>query len=310
MTSGKTRERIHCLLLLLTALIWGISFVSQSEGGDALGPYAFNSARSIIGSIVLLPVIRFIDYKGNKKKPVTKADKKLLWKAGILCGLALFAATNLQQVGMYYGTSAGKAGFLTAIYILLVPILGLFLKKKCGWNVWVGVAMGLLGLYLLCIKGGFAMESSDLLVLGCALFFSVQILLVDKYSPIVDGVRLSSIQFMVVGVLGFIVSFCVEMNASIQGLVDWLALVPNKGALIALLYSGVMSSGVAYTLQIVAQDGVNPTVASLLMSFESVFAALAGWIILGEALSTRELLGCVILFGAIVLAQLPGKIRK
>ena len=293
-------------LLVLTALIWGIAFVAQTTGGDTVGAFSFNCIRSLIGGIVLIPVIHVLDTKTDKK-PKTAAEKKTLLTGGIACGCVMFIASSFQQLGISLGTEAGKAGFLTACYILLVPILGLFLKKKCGWNIWIGVVLTLAGLYLLCMNGttGFSLRFSDGLVIICAVCFSLHILLVDHFSPLVDGVRLSSIQFIISGLIGLIPTFFVDMHHSLSGFYAWLPALQSWNAWIPILYAGVMSCGVAYTLQIIGQNGLNPTIASLLMSLESVFSVLAGWIILGQKLTPREILGCVIIFVAIVLAQIP-----
>ena len=301
----KQNVRNSCLLVL-TALIWGIAFVAQTTGGDTVGAFSFNCIRSLIGGIVLIPVIHVLDTKTDKK-PKTAAEKKTLLTGGIACGCVMFIASSFQQLGINLGTEAGKAGFLTACYILLVPILGLFLKKKCGWNIWIGVVLTLAGLYLLCMNGttGFSLRFSDGLVIICAVCFSLHILLVDHFSPLVDGVRLSSIQFIISGLIGLIPTFFVDMHHSLSGFYAWLPALQSWNAWIPILYAGVMSCGVAYTLQIIGQNGLNPTIASLLMSLESVFSVLAGWIILGQKLTAREILGCVIIFAAIVLAQLP-----
>lgn len=301
----KQNVRNSCLLVL-TALIWGIAFVAQTTGGDTIGAFSFNCIRSLIGGIVLIPVIHVLDTKTDKK-PKTAAEKKTLLTGGIACGCVMFIASSFQQLGINLGTEAGKAGFLTACYILLVPILGLFLKKKCGWNIWIGVVLTLAGLYLLCMNGttGFSLRFSDGLVIICAVCFSLHILLVDHFSPLVDGVRLSSIQFIISGLIGLIPTFFVDMHHSLSGFYAWLPALQSWNAWIPILYAGVMSCGVAYTLQIIGQNGLNPTIASLLMSLESVFSVLAGWIILGQKLTPREILGCVIIFAAIVLAQLP-----
>lgn len=293
-------------LLVLTALIWGIAFVAQTTGGDTVGAFSFNCIRSLIGGIVLIPVIHVLDTKTDKK-PKTAAEKKTLLTGGIACGCVMFIASSFQQLGISLGTEAGKAGFLTACYILLVPILGLFLKKKCGWNIWIGVVLTLAGLYLLCMNGttGFSLRFSDGLVIICAVCFSLHILLVDHFSPLVDGVRLSSIQFIVSGLIGLIPTFFMDMHHSLSGFYAWLPALQSWNAWIPILYAGVMSCGVGYTLQIIGQNGLNPTIASLLMSLESVFSVLAGWIIIGQKLTPREILGCVIIFVAIVLAQIP-----
>lgn len=299
-------KKRNSLLLILTALIWGVSFAAQSEGGNAVGSYTFNCIRCLIGSAVLVPVILLSDRrKPASRKPVSREEKRAVLCGGISCGIILCLASNLQQVGINMGTPAGKAGFLTACYILLVPILGLFLKKKCGTNTWIGVALTLIGLYLLCMNGSFTLQTSDLLLLLCALAFAVHILVIDHFSPLVDGVRMSCIQFFVAGLLSAIPMFFADMGHCAAGIKAWAPALTSFPAWISILYAGVLSCGVAYTLQIVGQQGVNPTVASLLLSLESVFSVLAGWVILNEKLGTRELTGCVLIFAAVVLAQLP-----
>ena len=304
------QKRNSCLLVL-TALIWGIAFVAQSEGGDAVGPYTFNCIRCLIGSAVLVPVIMLLDKMGlTSKKPVTAAEKKTLLLGGVSCGVILCIASNLQQLGIFFGSSAGKAGFLTACYILLVPILGIFLKKKCGWNIGVGVGLTLVGLYLLCMNGSLSLQFSDVLLLLCALMFAVHILVIDHFSPLVDGVRMSCIQFLVAGVLSAIPMFFVDMGHSAAGITAWAPALLTLDAWIPILYAGILSCGAGYTLQIIGQQGVNPTVASLLMSLESVFSVLAGWVLLGEKMGAKELSGCALIFCAVVLAQIPIKNRE
>jgi len=293
-----SRQIRNSLLLVLTAFIWGTAFVAQSKGGQALGPFSFNCIRSLVGSVVLLPVIRLLDkINPNNKKPKTAAERRKLWIGGLCCGMALFFASSAQQLGLYYGTPAGKAGFLTACYILLVPILGLFLKKKCGWNIWLGMVITIVGLYLLCMTAGsLSFQNSDLFVLLCAFLFAIHILVIDHFSPKADGVRIACTQFFITGVLSAIPMFLFETPR----LSDIFA------AAVPVLYAGVLSSGVAYTLQIVAQKDADPTVASLILSLESVFSVLGGWVILGQKLSSREIAGCILMFSAIILAQLPG----
>ena len=304
MHTSKTKR--NSILLVITALIWGVAFVAQSEGGDAVGPYTFNGIRSLIGGAVLLPVIVLLDRLGfTSRRPQTKEEKRTLWTGGICCGAILFIASSLQQLGMYLGTPVGKAGFLTSCYIILVPILGLFLKKTCGWNIWAGVAITVVGLYLLCMDGGLYLQLSDLLVFLCAVVFAMHILTVDHFSPLVDGVRMSCIQFWVCGLLSMVPMMVFEMKPLSGGMAAWISGLGTWGAWIAILYAGVMSCGVAYTLQIVGQEDVNPTVASLLMSLESVFSVLAGAVLLQEYLNFRELAGCVLIFAAVILAQLP-----
>ena len=299
----------NSFLLVLAAFIWGIAFVAQSTGGDAVGPYTFNCIRSVIGSLVLLPVIKLSDrLHWSRKKPVSRQDRRTLLTGGVACGIALSVASNLQQVGIYLGSPVGKAGFLTACYMLIVPILGLFLKKKCGWNVWLGIVIAMVGLYLLCMQGSFSIQFSDFLLLLCALAFAVQILIVDHFADMVDGVRMACIQFLVCGIISAIPMIFVDMGLSVSEISEWASAFVDPYAWIPILYAGVLSCGVAYTLQIIGQRGLNPTVASLLMSLESVFSVLAGWVLLGEALSVREILGCILIFSAVVLAQL--QVRK
>lgn len=288
----------NSLLLLLTATIWGVAFVAQSVGMDYVGGFTFNMARSLIGSAVLLPVIWFMGRNSSKKAEETQGSgsrKDLLW-GGLACGILMCLASNFQQFGIKY-TTVGKAGFITACYIVLVPILGLFLKKKCSPFIWLAVAMSVAGLYLLCITDGFSIGKGDILVLICAVLFSFHILVIDYYSPKVDGVKLSCIQFLVCGILSGIPALIFEKPEMCAVLTAWQP----------ILYAGVMSCGVAYTLQIIGQKNMNPTVASLILSLESCISVLAGWVILGQQLSAREITGCVIMFAAIILAQLPQK---
>ena len=289
----------NSLMLFLTAAIWGVAFVAQSVGMDYVGAFTFNAVRCLMGAVVLLPLIFFMKSKEEPKHLTAeekKAGRKTLIIGGISCGVFLFLASNFQQFGIKY-TTVGKAGFITACYIVIVPILGLFMKKKCSSYIWAAVAMALIGLYLLCIKDGFSIGKGDILVLICAFLFSLHILVIDHFSPMADGVKLSCIQFLVSGILSGIPALLLEK--------------PQFSSLIAawqpLLYAGIMSCGVAYTLQIVGQKDMNPTVASLILSLESCISVIAGWMILGQSLSTREIIGCVIMFCAIILAQLPQK---
>lgn len=308
MSSQKMK---HSLLLVLAAFIWGTAFVAQSVGGDACGPYTFNGIRSILGGLILIPVIYILDKLGfSKNKPITKAEKKTLLLGGTLCGIVLCLGSNVQQLGLYLGASAGKAGFLTACYILLVPIFGIFLKKKCGLNIWIGVILTFIGLYLLCFNGSLTFNKSDMLVLLCAFFFAFHILIIDHFSPLVDGIRMSCIQFFVCGIITLIPMFIFDMGHSFHNLSNWAAPFTSIDIWIPLLYAGFLSSGVAYTLQIIGQSNVNPTVASLILSLESVFAVIAGWVLLNEKMGIKELSGCALIFTAIILAQLPGKLKN
>ena len=293
----------NSLLLLLAAIVWGIAFVAQSVGMDYVGGFTFNAVRSLIGSAVLVPLIFILNPKRSSSAAIstdssvsdTKKRKDLIL-GGISCGICLCLASNFQQFGIKY-TTVGKAGFITACYIVIVPIIGLFLGKKCSKFIWAAVVMALIGLYLLCITDGFSIGKGDLLVLVCAFLFSMHILVVDHFSPKVDGVKLSCIQFLTCGILSGIPALLFEHPELSSILAAWQP----------ILYAGVMSCGVGYTLQIIGQKNMNPTVASLILSLESCISVLAGWIILGQQLSAREILGCVIMFAAIILAQLPQK---
>ena len=302
----KTKTRRNSCFLVITAFIWGVAFVAQSAGGNAVGPYSFNFTRNIIGCLVLLPVIALLEKLGfASRKSSTKAERKQLILGGICCGCALFAASTLQQVGINSGVSAGKAGFFTACYIILVPIFGIFLKRKCGWNVWLGVLLTVGGLYLLSMSGNEGIQTADLLVMLCAVCFAVHILVIDHFTSLVDGVRMASIQFLTCGLLSAIPMILCEIGFAPGGLSAWAGGFCSQTAWIAILYAGIGSSGIAYTLQIVGQEDVNPTIASLIMSLESVFSAFAGWLILHETMSAKELLGCGLVFAAVVLAQIP-----
>lgn len=295
-------QRKHTFLLLLTAFIWGVAFVAQSVGMDYVGPWTFTSARSIIGALFLIPCITLLDkLKSHEASPSDPNERKvqnpkLLFFGGCCCGTALAIASMLQQYGIAH-TTVGKAGFITALYIVIVPILGIFMKRKPNLRIWISVILAIAGLYFLCLTDSFSFSRGDLLVLLCAFVFSIHILIIDHFSPLVDGVRMSCIQFAVAGILCMIPAILFEH--------------PTFTSLIAaaapILYAGVLSSGVGYTLQIIAQKNYDPTVASLILSLESVFSVLAGWLILGEALSFKEIFGCILMFAAILLVQLPEK---
>lgn len=296
---NETRQLRGGAMLMLTALIWGTAFVAQSVGMDYLGPCAFTATRNFIGCVALLPVIALASRLRSGVQPEEAAptpEKKALFGWGAACGLLLGGATLLQQAGMQTA-SAGKAGFLTALYIVIVPVLGIFLGRRPGLKVWMGVVLALVGAYLLSVKGGAGIASGDLLVIASAVVFSLHILVIDSVPAGMDGVRLSCVQFLVAGVFALVLALFLESFTWRDILSAW----------VPLLYTGVVSSGVGYTLQILGQRTVNPTVASLILSLESVFAALAGWAILGQALSLRELFGCALVFVAVILAQLPSK---
>lgn len=294
----KNNRLRSSLMLALTALIWGVAFVAQSVGMDYVGPFTFNSVRTLIGGLVLLPMLPLMDRMRGKPADTLRAERKAQRKdliiGGIVCGALLAAASTLQQIGLIY-TTAGKAGFITALYIVIVPVLGIFMKKKPSALIWISVILAAAGMYLLCITEGFSIGYGDIMVMLCALLFSFHIIAIDYFSPRVDGVRLSMIQFFVCAFLCAIPMIFTE-QPTVSGLM---------GAWLPILYAGALSCGVAYTLQIIGQRDMNPTVASLILSLESVFSCLAGWLLLHEALSPKELLGCALVFAAILLAQLP-----
>lgn len=276
------------MLLLLAATVWGVAFVAQSVGMEYVGPFTFLATRSVLGALVLLPVIKI---REKNRKESKQTDRKILLVGGICCGTLLFIASILQQIGIMY-TTVGKSGFITAMYIVLVPLLGIFLKRKTGWKIWLGVLLAATGLYFLCMTPEMiSIQKGDVLTLFCAIVFSFHILTVDYFAPKIDGVKLSCVQFAACAVLAGI-GMCLFEKPDIENiLAAWMPIV----------YAGVLSSGVGYTLQIVGQRGLNPTVASLIMSMESVISVIAGWAILNQALSVRELFGCILMFGAIIL---------
>lgn len=299
----NTKAMRSNLMLVLTAFIWGVAFVAQSVGMDYVGPFTFNSVRNFIATLVLLPCIRLLDKVSPANIPSsdgkTSHGGKTLVIGGIVCGICLAVASSFQQIGIAY-TTVGKAGFITAMYIIIVPILGLFVKKKVRILAWVSVAIAVAGLYLLCMTESLSLSKGDLLVLICAFCFSLHIMAIDYFSPKVDGVRMSCIQFLTCGIICAVPALLTESPDIHSILAAWMP----------ILYAGAMSSAVGYTLQIVAQKNTDTVIASLLMSLESTFSVLAGWVLLNQRLSTRELCGCALMFIAIILAQLPERPSK
>ena len=279
--------------LLLATVIWGSAFIAQSVGMDHVGPFTFQAVRCGLACLFLFPLSRFTDGKAYFGQ---KWMNPKLWKTGTLAGLALFLAAGLQQVSLQY-TSAGKAGFLTAMYIVLVPVLGVYLGKKPSVTVWISVAIAVLGLYLLSGANLTGIQPADLMLLGCAFFFAVQITIVDRLGLGFDGVRLNCVQSLV----------CAVLSAIMMALTEEVHLGNILRCWLPLCYAGILSMGVAYTLQIIGQQKLEPTQASILMSLESVFALLFGWVILKERLSPVELAGCGAMFCAVVLSQIPKK---
>ena len=295
-----TNQTKNSMLLMLCALIWGTAFVAQSAG-SGMGAFSFLAGRSWMAVLVLIPTVKAFDALHHRQgrpdgKPKSSAERKQLLKAGLVCGTLLFLASAAQQLGITLDPSTAKAGFLTAMYVVLVPVFGLFLGRRGSARLWLSMVIAVGGLYLLCMKNGFGgIETSDWILLSCAVLFSFQIMTVDYFAPQVDGVRLSLLQFFVVAMESTAAALLFENPTLAEFGANWLPLA----------YCGVMSSGVAYTLQILGQRDVNPAIASLIMCLESVFSALGGWLLLHQNLSFRESTGCVLLFAAVVLAQLP-----
>ena len=290
----------NSLLLLLASVVWGLAFVAQSVAGGNIGTFTFNGIRFIIGGICLLPFLR-----GHNVRPSKIPPNKLL--GGVICGLALFLASTFQQAGIALGATAGEAGFLTACYIVLVPILGLFIGRKCSFLVWPAVAIALVGLYLLCdplAGAGFSISTADLALLCCALLFSIQILCVDHYAPRMSPVALACVQFFVSGAVSLIAAIFFDLMPDPSA---WINSLLDPSNWIAILYTGIFSSAVGYTLQAVGQRGLNPALASLIMSLESVFSTLFGWLILHQTMTGKEITGCLLIFSAVILAQIPTK---
>ncbi len=289
---------------ILAAFIWGTAFVAQDLCADSIGTFAFNATRYFIAVLALLVVIAVSD-KAKKNRPTPtaeekKAANKQLWLGGLCCGVALAIASNFQQAGLVAGTDAGKAGFITALYVVLVPVFGLFFKRKVSLPVWIAVVCSVVALYLLCIKGDFSLAAGDLLILVCAVCFAVHILVIDHFTAYCDGVKLSCLQFLFAGIISAVCMFLFE---TVDFAAIWSCILP-------LLYVGIFSCGVGYTLQILAQKDSNPTVVTILLSLESVFAVIAGAIVLHQQMSAREYIGCVVMFVAVILAQIQFPEKK
>ncbi len=294
---GKFLGPFYCIL---AAVVWGLSFVAQSEGAD-IGTFTFNGIRTLIGGIVLVPLV-FIEHISENKKLPSEEKKKFAFKdvliGGICCGIPLFLGGNLQQHAFYLDLGPGKVGFITALYMVLVPVAGIFMRRKLHFNIWLGVGLGVVGLYLLSVpSGGFTIGKGEIIAICGAFAFAAHILVIDYFCKKVNNIALSCCQFFVAGILSIICMFIFEE--------------PNvtdiMGAAVPILYAGVMSCGVAFTVQIFGQKYSDPTVASILLCLESVFAVLFGLIFLNDKLNTRETIGCVIMFTAILLTQIPAE---
>ena len=286
-------------MLSVAAMMWGSAFVAQDVGMELIGPFSFGAVRYLIGSVILLPLV-FLIRKLDPPVPEKKREvNRSTIIAGVICGMVLFFASSLQQVGMAMGVDSGKAGFLTAMYIVIVPVIGIFMKKRPSAAVWAAVVVSLVGMYFLCINGKLSsITLGDILTILCAVCFSIHIIVIDRFSSTARGVELSCIQFFVCSVPSAPLMFLLERPSPAQ---IWSAILP-------ILYCGVFSCGIAYTFQILGQKSVEPSVASVIMSMESVFAALAGWLILGQKLTEREFIGCALIFIAVITAQL--KVEK
>jgi len=292
------KEQLKGSIALLTCtVIWGFAFIAQSVGMDLIGPFTFQMVRCALAVTFLVPCSFVLDLgKCSMRASAEKWKDPQLWKAGVLCGCALFVASSLQQVGLVY-TDAGKAGFITAMYIVLVPVLGLFLGKKVPKRAVLSVLLAVVGLYLLSCLGVTEVNTGDLLIMGCAMAFAVQILCIDHLAAALDGFRLNCVQALTVAVISLPFVLLTE-QVDMQNLLD---------CTLPLLFAGVLSMGVAYSLQIVGQKSLEPTTASLIMSLESVFAVLGGWWLLNERMAAHEIIGCVLVFVAVVISQLPEK---
>ena len=285
------------LYLLFATVIWGSAFVAQSVGMDLIGPFTFQSVRCTLAALALLPAIAIADrFKNDGKTFFSRWKNKKLWKTGLLCSIPLFFACNLQQMGLVE-TDAGKSAFLTAMYIIIVPLIGIFRKQKISKLLGISVVLAVIGLYFLCCMGITGINLTDLMLLGCALMFSIQIILVDMYAMDLDAIRLNCIQAL----------FCAVFSTAVMLPLE----TPDMGSILQcwlpLTYAGVLSMGLAYTLQIVGQKSLEPSTASLIMSLESVVAVLSGWLILKEQLTLWEGIGCILVFAAVILSQLPTK---
>jgi len=280
------------LIMLLAAAIWGFAFVAQREGMETMGPFLFNAARFFIGSAVLFPLVWYLSKKNKTPTNKETSTKKLLI-AGTIAGLFLFLASSFQQVGIQY-TTAGKAGFITGLYIFFVPLIGIFFGQRTGSGTWLGAFIAVIGLYLLSINDDFSIARGDLLQLICAIFFAAHILVVGYVAKRMDPLKLSLIQYVVSGVLSFFIAIAIEV-------ITWQMIVDTA---IPLLYAGVMSIGVGYTLQVVAQQHAKSSHAAIILGLEGAFAVLGGWLILDENLSTRGLIGCGLMLSGMFLSQL------
>ncbi|MEI8216931.1 MAG: DMT family transporter [Eubacteriales bacterium] len=288
-------------MLLLAAIIWGTGFVFQKIGMNYIGPFTFGALRFLLGAVSLIPVMIIFDNQSKKKAGIQVKGKlnlktKEMMIGGFFCGLALFLGASFQQIGII-GTSAGKTGFITALYIVIVPLFGIFMNKKVSFPTWLGIGIAIIGLYLLTIKQGFSVQPYDGIVLIGTIFWALQIVLIDIYVEKVDILRLSFVQFLTAGMFSAVAALALE-KPELSSIIACSAVV---------LYMGVMDTGVAFTLQSIGQKYTRPAVAGIILSLESVFAVISGAIFLGESMSTRELSGCLLVFAAVIITQINPK---
>lgn len=289
-------KNIGGVMLVIATLIWGTSLVAQSIGTNLIEPFTFNGVRFLIGAFVLLPIIIIKIYQENRHQIKSERPQNINYsfiKGGLICGCILFVTASLQQTGIAY-TTVGKAGFITALYIIIVPVIGLFLGKRVNWKTWGCILLATTGMYFLCVDENLVLGFGDALVLLCALSTSIHILAIDFYSSQLDCIKLSCLQFLICGILSLAIAFIFE-NPQLQSVI-------NAGA--PILYTGILSCGIAYTLQTLGQKSVSPVAACLILSLESVFSVLFGWMILKETLNSREAVGCVLVFLATVISQI------
>lgn len=303
----KSKQIFSSFLLILISLAWGVSFVFQTKGGQLVGPFTFGIFRFLTAGITILPVVAFLDLKGKKSGSFqTEYSTRELIKDGFVCGFFLACTSAFQQLGLFAGTPSGKAGFLTSCNVIFVPIIGLFFKDRVKWNVWLSIVITVGGLYLLCVNDGFSVQLSDVFVLVCSVMNAARIVAVDRFKNKTDIIKLACVQFFSASLFLIIPAAVSEMKDFSQ----WLTNLNQSTLWLSLLYAGVIGGSFAFTVQNVAQKNVDPTLSSLFMSTESVFAVLAGWLLMGDRLSVKELFGCATIFVALVIAQLPAKQTK
>lgn len=302
----RLKKIVSSLLLILISAAWGGSFVAQTKGGNIVGPFSFGFLRFFVAGVAILPFVNLIDKSNALADKNIKRNKKDLILGGMLCGLFLAGTSAFQQLGLVMGTSSGKAGFLTSCNVIFVALIGLFFKEKVRANVWLGVGITVFGLYFLCINGDFNVMLSDVLVLICSVMNAARIIAVDRYMNKADTAKLACVQFFSASAILAVLAVIFEMDS----LLLWWHTVNQSTVWLSILYAGVIAGTFAFTVQIVAQKNVNATVSSILMSTESVFSVIAGCLIMHEVLSFREIIGCVAIFIAIIVAQLPSRDKK